>query len=664
MNYDLTRRASLGALAGLAAGAGAALPAGVAAAADFDPHYIADRSRLSDRDPAQGAVLLLEEGREGVFQWQAGDFTEAVIADPRQAIHVAGPGDPAGAQGVWKRITDGSVHLAWFGAKFDVERSSSIADATDDSDAWEAALAYLDFIGGGTLHLPHGASKVTREIVIPYDAIRIVGTGTRKVYPGRFTPGTRCPSTLVPVHNGRNAFRFIVARAGGGAFCAEGFNLATLEDGERPEAAFGWEAEAAFPYGYTFRRLAIHGFGSAFDSYKGAGAEYAVGAVLIDDCVINRNRWIVRSLDKTQFNGFRFTNNKAGQNGYLPGQGGIAISGHDITIENNILEATRDAVLVFGAYRDISVKGNYFEANVGSACVQLRDISGPYLVGPNNYGLMNYEDLDHNVLLKFCGLGMCIDPYWPYVVHKLPGPLTGGRAVSMLKNAVDSSEYGFCRMDRLDGANWSMRPAMLASSVAQIRQGQPVERETNPQTGLAMPVLPFSTSGKTYAEHRVAIAGEAGEWAVASWLFKRQPDGGPVADPYLSMRVNGEISAGSRDYVPYGFSRAWRDGEWCLMTAAIRLQARMSSLQLLLHPHGVEAEEGRATRYLAPSAYTVADINDIVPFIDNRQACSVTAPPVAGEWLAGDILDNAAPVAGVTRFVCTQGGAPGVWVTS
>lgn len=657
----MTRRVSLGALAGAVAGAGSALPAGRAAAADFDPRHIAHHKRPFARDPAQGPVLLLEEGREGVFQWQPGDFTEAVRADPRQAIHVASPEDPLGKRGVWKRTVEGGVHLAWFGAKFDVERSSSIADATDDSDAWEAALAYLDFIGGGTLHLQHGASKVTREIIIPSDSIRIVGTGTRKVYPGRFRPGTSGPSTLVPVHNGRSAFRFIVTKAGGGAFCAENFNLATLEEGERPEAAFGWEAQSAFLYGYTFRRIGIHGFASAFDSYKGDGAEYAVGAVLIDDCVINRNQWIVRSLDKTQFNGFRFTNNKAGQNGYHPGQGGIAISGHNVTIENNILESTRDAIFVYGAYRDVSIKGNYFEGNVGSACVQLRDVLGPYSIGPNNYGLLNYSNIDHKVLLLFCGLGACIDPYWPYVTHKLPAPLTGGGEASLLKNAVNSAQYGFCRMDRLDGTNWSVRPPMLAS--ATTAPGA-LERETNPQTGSAMPVREFRTSDKTYAEHPFTIAGEAGEWAVASWLFKRCPDGGPPANPYMSMRVNGETAGGSRDYVAFGFSKAWRDGDWCLMTLAIRLQARMSSMQLLFHPHGVEAEAGRATRYPEPSVYTVANVNDIVPFIDNRQTCAIKAPPATGEWMVGDVLYNAAPASGSTLFICTEEGSPGTWIAN
>lgn len=660
----LTRRASLGALVSAAAGAGAAAPAygttanGAQGAVSL---YAADRRQLSRWDRGHGPTHLLEEGREGFFRWQPSDFAEAVRVDTQQAIHIPGHDDPTGARGAWTRIVDDAIHLSWFGAKFDVGKVDSLSEASDDSDAWEAALAYLNFIGGGTLHLPHGASKVTREITVPYDGIRIVGTGMRKIYPGRFVSGSTCPSTLVPVHGGRNAIRFITKKAGGGSFCAENFNLATVETGERPEAAFGWETHHAFLYGFTFRRVGIHGFTSAFDSYKAAGTENAVGAVLIDDCVINRNAWIARSLDQTQFNGFRFTNNKAGQNGYQPGRGGIAISGHDIAIENNILEGMRDPVFVFGAYRDISIKGNYFEANVGNACVQLRDIRGPYSVGPNNYGILDYNKIDHKVLLKFCGLGNCIDPYWPYVVHKLPAPLTGAVPPCSLKNEIDSSVHGFCRLDRLDGANWAMPPRAIRSAV--VSAGE-VERDINPQTGFAMPVQTYRTSGAGYAVHRCAISGSAGEWVIMSWLFKHLPDGRDLATPYVSMKINGGASGGSRDYAAYGFTQAWRDGEWCLMTAALRLQIAMSSLQLLLYPHGTEADEGRMTHYLQPTVYTAADVMDIVPFVDNQLGRSVAKAPATGKWLTGDVLYNSTPTAEATLFVCTKSGAPGTWTVT
>ena len=659
MNEGLSRRQSLGALA---ASSSVGLVTGKASAMEAGACHLAHRNQLLGSMQKQEAILLLEEGREGILRWHSGDFTEAVRVDLRQAIHVPSPDDPTGKRGVWKRAVNGGIQITWFGAKFDLERSDSIANATDDSEAWEAALAYLEFTGGGTLHLPHGASKVTREIAIPYNGVHIVGTGTRKVYPGRFRPGKKCPSTLVPVHSGRSAIRFLAGHSGDGAFCAENFNLAALEEGEQPECAFGWEVQDAFFYGYTFSRLGVHGFTSAFDSYKGKGKEYAVGGVLIDNCVINRNRWIVRSMNKTQFNAFRFTNNKAGQNGYLPGQGGIAISGQDVAIENNILEATRDPVFVFGGHRDVSVKGNYFEANVGKACVHLRDIVGPYSVGPNNYSVLNYDNIEHKVLLSFCGMGACIDPCWPNVTHKVMPAMTGGDEASTLKNSVDTAIYGFCRLDRPDGLIWSARPSLLASASAVTKPEGELVRATSPQTGIAMPVQRFSTSDRTFIEKRATLAGEKGDWVVTSWLFNRLPDKGPPVDPYISMRVDGATSNGSRDYVTFGYSRAWRDGEWCLITLAIRLEAPMAWMQLLFHPHGVEAAAGRTTQHSDPTVYTIADVNDIRPYFDTRQACTVIAPPSTGNWFVGDALHNAAPEKGATRFICTKAGFPGTWV--
>lgn len=604
---NFTRRASLGMVVGAATGANVSKPAHALHAASergAGVLQVAGREDLSRVDRRQEIAFLIERGREGFFRWESGNFVEAIENDREQAIHVPQHDDPTGADGVWKRVVEDGVRLAWFGAKFDVGRVNAIDRASDDSSAWEAALIYLNYIGGGTLYLPQGASKVTRELTIGYDAIRIVGTGTRKVYPGKFSVGKMGPSTLVPVHKGRSAFRFIAPRPGSGSFCAENFNLATLEDRNRPEAAFCWETHRAFLYGFTFRRIGVHGFTSAFDSYKGEGAENAVGAVLIEDCVINRNQWIVRTLNGTQLNGFRFVSNKAGQNGYQPGEGGIAISGHDITIEGNILEGMRDPVTIQGSYRDVQVRGNYFEANVGTACIQLRDILGPYSVGPNNYGMLNYENIDHKVLLKFCGLGECLDPYWPYVVHKLPAPLMGSVPACSLKNRVRSNEYGFCRLDRLNN------PIEAAfADATRIWPDSASSADRNRKRGDSVQI--YHTSGVGWAAHQYTIEGAAGEWAVMSWLFQRQPDQFSPANPYVSIKVNNGDSGGSRDYVAYGFTQAWRDGEWCLMTAAIRLEVAMSALQILLYPHGMNPNKGRTTRYTIPLVYTVSDISDV-----------------------------------------------------
>ncbi len=661
MQNGLSRRSSLAALVG-ALGVGSAASAGGRAEDSAGPSLVMlnSRDKLAAWPRRDSCVLVTEKLRTGLFDWQDGDCTRFVGIDSQRAVYVPASDDPSGKSGAWKRVFDGDIQLTWFGAKFDLAQVADVTYATDDTEAWVAALAYIGAIGGGTLRLPHGASKVTRELTVSCRYLRIAGTGTRGIYPAAFRAGIDCPSTLVPVHAGRSAIRFVATKSGDGSFLAENFGLATLETGLVPQAAFGWETQPAFLYGFTFRGVAIHGFESAFDCYRAGGKENAVGAVLIDDCVINRNQWIARTIGDTQFNGFRFTNNKAGQNGYLLGTGGINISGHDIAIENNILEGMRDPVRVHGAFRDIVVRGNYFEGNVGSACVELRDIRGPYAVGPNNYGLLDYSKIDHKVLLKFCELGSCIDPYWPYGVHKLPPPLNGGPPATRIKNDVDSTRYGFFRLDRLDSMNWFARPPILRSATA---PGGKLAREIDPQSGVPIAVSTHRTAGNGQIEHSFTLAGTTGEWIVLSWLFKRLPDQKATTDPYISMKVNGGTAGGSRDYPLYGFSGAWGEGEWCLMTAAIRIRATMQSLLLSLFPYGIRPAKGRQTLYLPPMLYAIDDIGKVMPYIDSWTARSIDKAPTTGDWLAGDILRHASPSPGATKFLCIKAGTPGSWTT-
>lgn len=672
MSNGLTRRTSLGALAGAAAGVGAALPAGKAAAADLDPRHVAHRNRLFGRAPAQGPVLLLEEGREGVFQWQAGDFTEAVRADPRQAIHVASSGDPAGARGVWKRAVEGGVHLVWFGAKFDVDRSPSIADATDDSDAWEAALAFLGFIGGGTLHLPHGVSKVTAQIDIPVDVpIRIVGTGMHKVYPGNLTVGQSLPSTVFPVHTGRAAFRFLAAANGQGSFTAENFNVSGLiSSGTLPDCAFGWETQGGFLYGFTFRQVGVYNFrkagnvGAAFEAYRESGTAGAVGSVLIENCTINHNNWIARTLDDTHINGFRFVYNKAGQNGYLPGNGGINISGHDVAINNNIIEATRDAVRCHGAFTDIEVKGNYFEYNVGRACIELESARGPFTIGPNNYAVLNYasasEDagavakLAQKVIISATGLGTCIDPYFPNGTNKMAPPLIGTIALNSLSQNPAGSH--FLRADRFEGAGYNVEPDVLAI----VREPVTIQhRDTNPQTGLAMPVQGYATSGSDLLGYNSgALAGGVGQWVVFSWPMRRISSAGASLAPYLTLLPNDDYNL-RHDIPLYAFQHTFRTGEWSLVTAAIPLTVDMASLYVNIYPYGINPPAGLECRFTRPISYVVDDVNKIAPYFDNNLVSAVSAAPTAGTWNSGDTLRNTAG----GFFVCTASGTPGAWGT-
>ena len=534
----------------------------------------------------------------------------------------------------------------------------------DDTAAINLGISILVALGGGTLHFPQGTYKTTSEILITSSSIRFTGTGKRMVYPGVFVASANTPSTIMPVHAGRNAFRFNHASATGrGAFAALDLNFATLEAGSVPTAAFGWDCSGVFLRDFTFERVGIHGFTSAFDVYKPGGANTQMGLLKVRNCNINRNQWIARTLNGTQWNGFLFHDNEAGQNGFSAGQGGISVSAHAASVCDNCLEGMRDPVLITGSYRGVKVKGNYFEQNVGRACVELNNIRGPIDVGPNTYLAIVDADIAHKVLLSgACGLGSCVDPYWPGGTHKIALPLLGADATAgdnVLNSTLDPLTYPYVRCDRLEGFNYAREPQHSAIATQRVTVNQ---REINPQSGLPMPVQEYTTAGAGAVALAYAINGSNGQYVVVSWLLKQQP-GSATANPYISLSVNGTAAAGSKDYPIDGFTTYWRAGEWVLITCVIKLGVAMTSLGVTLFPHGTAPAAGLVSRFLRPVVYTIDDINKVIPYVDNYTAQSVTASPTVGTWKQGDVLFNGAvAAAGQAEFACSAGGTPGTWV--
>jgi hypothetical protein len=123
---------------------------------------IASRGALASAR-GQGAALLCETGREGLFVWDSSNRAASVAADPAQAMFIPPTSDPSGASGAWVRKYSGSLSVKWFGALGD--------GTTDDSAAFVNAIAYLKATrtqpnsgygsGSAQLFIPAGQSRST-----------------------------------------------------------------------------------------------------------------------------------------------------------------------------------------------------------------------------------------------------------------------------------------------------------------------------------------------------------------------------------------------------------------------------------------------------------------------------------------------------------------------
>lgn len=531
----------------------------------------------------------------------------------------------------------------------------------DDTDALQEIATYFG-TRGGEWRIPAGTYRISAAIAIDCRMPqRVVGRGRRGVYPPAFIPGGDTGlAVILPVHTGRQAIEFVGKSAADGSIEIRDLALATLEAGPVPVSAFGWDAGRTFQRNFSFIGCSVHGFTSAFDVYRNRGAGTQVGLFRAHYCTINRNQWIARTMDGTQWNGFDFSFNEAGQNGYLPKQGGIDISAHNVLILGNCLEGMRDPIRIHGAYRGVDIRSNYFESNVGAALIQLNAVRGPWEIGPQTHVDIDYRKLDHQLLVAACGPGRSAVPYRAEGVHKTPMAVIGNDASARdnIENPdAGSVVNGWLRCDA-PCAQFLQEPEIVSIARQRVVIGA---RDVHPITGRAMPVEEYATSGVGDFALSYSLTGEVGHWVVISWLMKREGQGAP-ANPQIIFNINGRNAPGSRSYLTTDFDAWWQQGEWCLLTAAIQLGTAMTSLALTLLPYGASPAVGRKIRFLRPAVYTTDSVNKIAPYVDPFIAHSVTAAPSRGAWLCGDTLANAVPSAGQTAFFCTADGTPGVWI--
>lgn len=99
--------------------------------------------------PAEGAALLQELGRAGLFVWRAGNYSAHVAADPQEGVYIKATA-VAATVGAWVRddIGDG-LEVGWFGA------APGAAMATNTLSI-QRAMNLAQFLGGGRVFLDIG----------------------------------------------------------------------------------------------------------------------------------------------------------------------------------------------------------------------------------------------------------------------------------------------------------------------------------------------------------------------------------------------------------------------------------------------------------------------------------------------------------------------------
>lgn len=101
--------------------------------------YVATRTAAKALDTTKETTLILTEaGREGIFNWRAGDYSTQIAADTLEGIYIKATAIAA-TEGAWVRVYDGEADIRWFGAKGD--------GSTDDAPAIAVGLAVWKLLG-------------------------------------------------------------------------------------------------------------------------------------------------------------------------------------------------------------------------------------------------------------------------------------------------------------------------------------------------------------------------------------------------------------------------------------------------------------------------------------------------------------------------------------
>ncbi|TNJ63947.1 hypothetical protein FE784_22545 [Paenibacillus hemerocallicola] len=540
--------------------------------------------RLMAVAPAVDLYVVTDEGKEGCFRYDPLDTT---TSDNTGTVIVSAYGAR------FKRIHEGrGVSVKWFGAVGD--------GLTDDTAAIQAAMDCMP--EGGIVFFPDGTYRTTSRLIVKHRNVMLSGTGKRSIQhlhrAGEHNFGSNVSSTILADHAGDCVWLSHANNING--FVARHLTFVTNvmkasgSQSLKAERCFGFDlgGEGQFSREFVFEHVSVGKFGKAFELYASSpssGTSSAgMGVIRIQNCSTMHNDFIARTIDATAWNGFVYDYNEGGNNGKSAGMGGIHISGHNISICRNVLEGQRDTIRISGGQRGLTIKNNYFEANTGEAIIYVHRHNGPFDIGEN---YMSRPQTTHRVLISQSLNGRCSDPYWPQQTNKMEFVMPGTNNTEKILN--NSATTPYFRSDRFD-------PQLLQKPVwSQAAPAKP-------------PVI------GTVATHRITeqfdISVASGQWVVVCWMLRQRTIG---RTPFTAITL--QTSGQTFEFEHYGHGNLFRNTEFAVITSALKAASSASSVTVDMWPCGKAPASGESYEIYSPLVYTIADVNDIRPFVEMRQ---------------------------------------------
>lgn len=245
---------------------------------DISTVVVPSLTELAKLDTTKTTLAFLSQaGREGLFAWQAADYSYFVAADTQNGIYKTA-NLIASTVGSWQRVhTRGEYNVKWFGAVGD--------NATDDSAAIQACINYTETWLGGTVLLPQGGYYIATGLAINTPLVRLKGVGARYC-------SLRSDSTsiaMISISAARvtveNLSIFNQARSSGGAliFVTTGTVQFTLADLDLVGGYYCIEVAGGSANGTIYNCVARQSVGGAIAYFQNAGD------VLVEYCVFDQD---------------------------------------------------------------------------------------------------------------------------------------------------------------------------------------------------------------------------------------------------------------------------------------------------------------------------------------------------------------------------------------